>query len=105
MFAEALLLEHHPTEPSSYIIANLKLIPVTSITVVMPQANTWARHIYKYSDNGTLLIKVTNEVSIACRFDSYFNVNVNSINVGLRFQEVTTIHLKGICCLLVCYVL
>ncbi|KAL5517747.1 hypothetical protein EMCRGX_G003356 [Ephydatia muelleri] len=59
-----LLLEHHPTEPSSYIIANLKLIPVTSITAVMPQANTWARHIYKYSENGTLLVKLTNEAPV-----------------------------------------
>eukprot|EP00731_Ephydatia_muelleri_P038372 Em0736g2a len=59
--------KHHPTEPSSYIIANLKLIPVTSITAVMPQANTWARHIYKYSENGTLLVKLTNELkSILC---------------------------------------
>eukprot|EP00731_Ephydatia_muelleri_P016630 Em0009g1054a len=85
--------KHHPTEPSSYIIANLKLIPVTSITAVMPQANTWARHIYKYSENGTLLVKLTNEAPVMemavplvhelqsleegiLMFDTLFNTNV-----------------------------
>ena len=43
------VLEQYPKNCGSWIISGLQCIPVIAILCVLPEAGTWAAHIYKLS--------------------------------------------------------
>ena len=43
------VLEQYPNNCGSWIISGLQCIPVIAILCVLPEAGTWAAHIYKLS--------------------------------------------------------
>ena len=62
VFAQVQIFENHPNEQHSYIIADVQQIQVSSITVILPQANTWIGHIYKCTEDGKSLVALAEEV-------------------------------------------
>ena len=59
-------LEQYPNQYGSWIISGVQCVPVNAILCVLPQAGTWAEHIYKPDQivRTTLLTQLNDGVSI-----------------------------------------
>ena len=47
VFVNIEALEQYPNQCGSWIISGVQCVPVNAILCVLPQAGTWAEHIYK----------------------------------------------------------
>ena len=66
------VLEQYPNDCSSWIISGLQCIPVNAILCVLPEASTWAMHIYQLNqipENTTTSLTQFNDGVSVCVYE------------------------------------
>lgn len=77
VFASVQVLQVHPSDLNCYILLEIVEIPVSTIVTILPQMDSWTRHVYKTGGDGSLTILSDNVSFILLCYNQLVNVLIH----------------------------